>query len=191
VNWIALENAIAAEIRAPLAEYDGVAIWRDQTRTRPRRVFATMAWQDAAPTAFTAPVVCYEATPGQPLGQELTEVTMTSNTLSLEVQVMCTDMVGDTAALPLALRIAAELEAPDTLERLGVAGIAVRDVGRVQNISEILQTEHESRAVFTVSLDTVTETRRLLTYVERVGVTIQTTQHGQQLPAKTFDVPTL
>jgi hypothetical protein len=191
VNWIALENAIAAEIRAPLAEYDGVVIWRDQTRTRPRRVFATLAWQDAAPTAFTAPVVCYEATPGQPPGQELTEVTMTSNTLSVEVQVMCTDITGDTAALALAVRIAAELEAPDTLERLGAAGIAVRDVGRVQNISELLQTEHESRAVFAVSLDTVTETRRLLSYVERVGVTIQTAQHGQQLPAKTFDVPTL
>jgi hypothetical protein len=190
VNWVAIENAVVAEIKTALVGVAGASvIWRDQTRGRPARPFVTLAWVDVEPAPNTGPIDYYDDTPGAPAGAELTLSTDTIAQARLEVQTYATDMTGDVSAMALALRIMSQLNGIDSVSRLSEVGVGLDNVGRAQSFSDIFQTEHESRAVLTVSCKFVSTATSTLTYVERAGIEVQLNSNGSPFSNRTFDVP--
>jgi hypothetical protein len=166
----AIKSALRAWVRKASGLNDKKVIWSEQSQPRLEAPFITMRLGDFIPLG-SADEVTQEYDPLAPPGSGDTpgeEITITVNgrrSVSLSVQVF-----GAGAQQTLS-KVQTSLGLPSVKEGLEAVGVSVYDIGEVQNVTGLLETVFEPRALTNFSLyvsETVSEKN---TFIESVGVT--------------------
>lgn len=115
--------------------------------------------------------------PNATIGTELLIENLEPTDFSLQVEVFTTATRGDGAAVALAMALRNAFARGAFRERLEAVGVAVVERGPVQNLTGVVYSEFEGRALFEVRLRAVFGSSDTATYIEKV-ITPAPTLHG-------------
>lgn len=168
-DWQAIEDALQAwAVRASGLPAASVR-WADQDATRPQPPFVELRLDHEG---GGAPVPEQQTidNPTPSAGQEILINTITHEDLTLTVHAFTAPTVGANSARALASRMKAQIASETEIGIFDDAGIAIVETGPVQNLTAVLETKSEGRAVFDVRLRVADGFTEATTYVETVDI---------------------
>jgi hypothetical protein len=163
MDQTAMENALHAWVSAALA-FD--VIWADQNAPAPAiparggrygTIRLTGPFGQGAELASATNL-------SNPAGQEIEQTVSEQQEWSLSVQVYGANARAQLAGAKLKLQL------PAALEALRAAGVAVVDVGDTQDVSALVGSQIETRALMDVRIRTVDSATERTGYIDRVGI---------------------
>lgn len=176
----AIETLIQGQVKAALGFDDGHVIWANQTRNRPSRPFVELfniSSANVSPhTEFTQ--ADNPESDGED-GEELLLSAIEQVSMRIEVRVFSSAVTGSNKAFNLAQKIRSHFGKEAAVNALGDVAVINRE--NVQDVSIVLETEHEGRAVFTMTFGVANVEEETATYIEEA--VIKTT-----IPQKSGDV---
>lgn len=168
-DWQAIENALQAwGVRASGLDPTLVR-WADQDGSRPQPPFVELRL-DHEGGGSPVPEQQVIDNPEPVAGQEILINTITHEDLTLTVHVYTAVTVGVNSARALASRMKAQIASETEIGNFDDAGIAIVETGPVQNLTAVLETKSEGRAVFDVRLRVADGFTEATTYVETVDI---------------------
>jgi hypothetical protein len=115
-------------------------------------------------TAPTGPLlVMYSA---QPLHKEIAITVIDHTDLMLDVQFYSTKHTGKGAAYARLTAVREYLQREDVQDQLDASDVALVEIGTIKNLSTVLETQFESRALFSVTCRAAMGAEQLTTYIE-------------------------
>ena len=181
----AFENAVQAQVVAATGFSGSKVIWANQTRDRPTRPFVELAFLKEETTNFTEQ---YQAdTVGSPEGEELTLYSKEHVEPTIQVRVFSNDVVGNNTARNIAKKIRAYLGRDSVQYALGA--VAVVNRGTVRDISLVLETEHEGRAILDLKFRLSQIEEETVTYIQTVTVETNVTSTDETTTVLSFTQP--
>lgn len=106
-----------------------------------------------------------------PAGQEITHAYRDNEEWVLQVQAYTPKTVGDDEASALLKKLKDSLKLDGTVATLRASGISVIEVGDIQNVSVVIETEWQGRAAVALRLHTADVSTETSTFVETVDGT--------------------
>jgi hypothetical protein len=169
MNLTTFQTAIQALVKSATGFDDGHAIWANQTRKRPDRPFVELAHPEGASPFFSEDSV--DDTPSPTPGNEITLTAKEHVEITVQVRVFSSAVVGSTNAFNLANAIRSFFSRESTTDALGEIALVARET--VRDVSLVLETEHEGRAVFALTFRVANLDTETTTYIEHA--TVETT----------------
>lgn len=158
MDRIAIENALHAWVAAAL----GVeTIWAGQNAPAPALTYATLRL--SGPFGHGAELSS-ATNLSNPAGQEIEQTVSEQQEWSLSVQVY------GSGALALLAAAKLKLQLPSALEAVRAAGVAVVEAGDTQDVSALIGSQLETRALMDVRIRTVDQATERIGYIDRVGL---------------------
>ena len=187
-DWVAIENAISAWVRAASGYAAGQVIWAEQspTGTRPTGSIITMRLGDIA--EVTGLDELQENTNlSRPAGQEVELRAKGFKKFTIGLQAYGTSTTGNATGRSVLSACQTSLSLPSIRDALGAVNIAPMDYGTVQNVTAINHTLFESRAVCDFQFYVLDEYTELTGYI----ATVQTVSYlGDPLGTRdNIDIP--
>ena len=156
------ENTIQAIVVAATGFVGSKVIWADQTRDRPARPFVELAYVDESTTNFTEDSITDTVAP--PAGQEITLSSKEHGEPTIQVRVFSSAILGSQSAKNIARKIRGYFGRESVQTTLG--DIALVSRGSVQDISIVLETEHEGRAILDLKFRVARVETETTTFIE-------------------------
>lgn len=179
------ENAIQAQVVAATGFSGSKVVWANQTRDRPARPFVELSQLNEETTNFTEQ---YQAdTVGSPSGEELTLYSKEHVEPTIQVRVFSNDVTGNDNAKNVAKKIRAYFGRDSTQVALGE--IAVVNRGTVRDMSLVLETEHEGRAILDLKFRLSQIEEETTTYIQTVTVETNVTSTDETTTVLSFEQP--
>lgn len=167
------ENTIQGIVKAATGFDGGHVIWADQTRTRPSRPFVELDYVSETTTNFLEHT--QEDTPGAPESEELTLNAREHLEPTVQMRVYSSAVVGNNSARNIARKIRAYFGRESVQSTLGDIALVNRNV--VRDVSLVLETEHEGRAVIDMTFRVERIESETTTYIE-TAVVETTVEHS-------------
>lgn len=181
-----IEDALAAWVRSTTGlTAEGQVIFADQDGIRPGSAppaegpFCTIRIGDLTPISRHVVERNFDA--NRPGGQEVEIVVSIVNRFTPSVQFFSPTTTGEQSALALASRARVGMGLPSVHDALRAAGFSNFDPGAVRNLSRVLQTRNESRALLEPSFYVVERASEFIGYIAEVVVV-------DHLFARTLDI---
>jgi hypothetical protein len=169
MDWQAVENALQTWAKNASALPDASVIWGKQTGPRPARPFVELTHDGPRPLSpFVERRV--SDTPGAPAGNEITLDTSGPVEFSVAVDVFTVPTLGNSAAVAIAGKMAANLDLGSVIDSLDAASVAVVDRTAIQDLSAVFEDAFEGRASFSLRLRSVDGATETTTYIETAPV---------------------
>lgn len=182
MNWEPIENALRSWVRVASGFDDSAVIWDNQNGSRPARPFITLHLE--GPLALGAvDAVTHKYSATRPAGAEIEIKAEGPRELTLSIQCYGLSPIGSDSPRAVLSRVQTKLGLPSVKDALGAAGVSVFDKGRIQDLSEILDTGFEARALLEVRCYAVESATETSTYIK----TVELTDEGPE-PDKVFTV---
>lgn len=163
----AIETLIQTQVKAALGYDNGHVIWANQTRDRPTRPFVELFNADSRNVSPHAEL--FEgANPSPSAGAEVLLESTDHCVMRIELRVFSSAVTGSNKAFNLAQKIRSHFGKQATIDAMG--DVAIIDRENVQDISIMLETEHEGRAVFTLTFGVVNVEQETTTYIEEAVI---------------------
>lgn len=159
-----IQRALRGWVRKASGLPDKKVIWSEQSQPRLEAPFITMRLGDFIPLG-SADEVTQEYDENAPSGEEITITVNGRRSASLSVQVF-----GAGAQQTLS-KVQTSLGLPSVKEGLEAAGVSIYDIGEVQNVTGLLETVFEPRALTNFSLYCSETVSEQTTFIESVEVT--------------------
>jgi hypothetical protein len=158
MDLAAIENALHAWVSTVL----GVeTIWAGQNAPAPNLTYATIRL--TGPFGQGAEIAS-STNLANPAGQEIEQAVSEQQEWSLSVQGYGANARALLAGATLKLQL------PSAIEALRAAGVAVVDVGDTQDVSALVGSQFETRALMDVRIRTVDSATERTGYIDRVGI---------------------
>jgi hypothetical protein len=167
-SFASAENAIVAAVKAALTGVAGATvILGDQDEPRPMGPYVQVrVGQPRKVGSLDGVELAYDG--AQPNGSQITLTTGGPRVLPLQLQAFAPVTTGDSSAMALMNRVVLQLEKDGQTELFEAAGLAVGPVGTPQNLSALVETATQSRAVLEVELHTTDSATEQTTFIETV-----------------------
>lgn len=170
-DWDAIDNALIAWVERTSGFPSGRVIWDQQPGTRPPRPFATLRKGGDNTIGHDVELTVSEVADPAPAGAEILLDSSEQNEFTLALTFFTVDTVGANSAYRVAKRVRASVSTEQTLNDLDAAHLALVDRAPVNNLTEMLDTEHEGQAAFDVRLRVADGTSETATYIETASMT--------------------
>jgi hypothetical protein len=158
MDLAAIENALHAWVSTVL----GVeTIWAGQNAPAPNLTYATIRL--TGPFGQGAEIAS-STNLANPAGQEIEQAVSEQQEWSVSVQGYGANARALLAGATLKLQL------PSAIEALRAAGVAVVDVGDTQDVSALVGSQFETRALMDVRIRTVDSATERTGYIDRVGI---------------------
>lgn len=165
-NWTTIENAIRVWVKAGSGYGDSAVLWSDQTHARPSGAFITVRLGDTVPLGNDEVEVLTDL--GADPGEEIELRAVGRRELSVSVQAFTPGVTGSSAGRGILSTVQTALALPSVRAALDAAGLTPFDVGSVRNISALVGTAFEGRAVLDVRFYTNDTASEFTGYIEDV-----------------------
>lgn len=180
MNETLLQQALRTWVRKSSRLDDSKIVWAQQDVVRLPVPFITMRLGDLVKLG-AADEVTHDFDATRPAGEEI-EITVNGRRQGA-VSIQCFGGNSD-SAMKIMLRVEASLSLPSVMELLEAAEVSVYDTGAIQNVTALLETAFEPRAVMDAYFYCSEAVSERTTYIESVGVTNQI-----ETPNTTFTIP--
>lgn len=168
-SWAQVEQALRLWIRTATGFDEGHVIYDDQDGARPTKPYAAIHIGDVVPIGIVDPVeTVYNS--GQPNGSEISMRATGMREFHASISCFTDQTRGDGAARAFLARAQTALSLPSVRDALSLAAVSPFDVGPVQNVSAVLGTKFESRAVLDIGFYTLQSFTEYTGYIGSVGI---------------------
>lgn len=126
---------------------------------------------DGPRTLSPVPERWHEQAPADPppaAGQEIIHSARDNQSWALHIQARTATSTGDADAASLLMALKNSLKLMSTIETLRAASITVAEVGDVQDVSAVIETDWQDRAALTILIWTADVSTERSTYIETV-----------------------
>jgi hypothetical protein len=184
ISWSAVEKALVVWVRDSLSLLDALAaptgfplpgnipvIWADQNGQRPGQPFVTLRRDAGQALNPNEDELVVSMNPSPTTADEIQMDTRVVTEFTVSVQVFTKDTRGDFSANALASVIRNRLSMQSQLDAFRPLGLAVVARGSVQNLTDLLETGFEGRAVMDVRFRVTDGTTEFVGYIGTANVT--------------------
>lgn len=171
LNWLTVENALQAWLKGAVG---GEVIWSNQDGCQPSMPYGTLKISGPRQSSPT-PEILNTTNLSNPAGQEIEQTVVLHGQITVSCQVYARPTTGAGTARELLEQARKALFLPTQRERLRAAGLALVEAGDTQDLTALLETTWQSRAVMDVRFNVVDTASEKTGYIATVNVTGRTT----------------
>ena len=146
IVWATIENALRAWVKTGSGYADSKIIWVDQNGPRPANDFITLRIGDLV-SLGAVDELRVTTNLANPNGSEIVLEVNGLREFTLSIQAFNTATVSTSTSREVLSKVQAALKLPSVRALLNAAGLGPFDMGSVKNISALLQTKFEARAI--------------------------------------------
>lgn len=173
MDLASFQTAIQARTKAALSFDGGHCVWANQTRERPTRPFVELDILSSDDLSEQGEFSQAD-NPSPTDGAEILLSVKHQLELTIQFRVFSSAVTGSSKAFNLAQTLRNFFDRESTIDALGAIAVVSRDA--VQDISLVLETEHEGRAVFNIRFRVADVDTESATYIETAVVKPTVTQ---------------
>ena len=175
MNWATIQAAIVEWVKAGSGYASGRVIWKNQSKNRPASAGAAVdhiaiqllslrgvGEDEVVQTQDLSRVGNGSTT----VGTEILHTVRADKEMTLSVQCYTTSVVGSAQALAVLSKVQTSLRLESVRSGLTTAGVCPIDAGSLEDITGILDTDYEGRAVLTCRFSVTEEVTEFSTWIE-------------------------
>lgn len=181
-SWQDIEDALRVWVKTSTGYADSQVIWADQTARRPEGDFITLKLTDVI--SFTGPDELLQLQDLSRVGEEIEAQVMGRREFGVSLQAFSSAVCSpgslvnpfplgfsDATARAALARCQLGLSLPSVRDTLAAEGATPFDIGSVQNLTALVGTKFEGRALLEVRFYCTMTISEFTTYIEHVNTT--------------------
>lgn len=178
MDAVTRQNALIAWVKGATGLDDGHVFMSDQKVQRPADTYIDVKLFHDRPNNCFIDELKHDYDTGRPVGQQVQYTVTGHRQVLVQVHVYgapVNDTNANTSAMTLAVKCQLSLRLPTVMAALDVAGLAIVDVGQIQNLAALVNTAFEGRCVLECMFNYADKVTATGTYIEHVNLTNETT----------------
>ncbi len=180
LSFPAIESALVACVETA-SGLTGKVVLAPQTAPQPAMPYATVRISGPRPAGGPWPRIIQSFDAAQPAGQEVGLQAVVDEELTVSLQVFTPLPYGAASARALMAQIRVALALSTSLDPLRAAGLALVDVGDIQDLSALLDTAFQGRAAMDLRFLVADDVMERTGYVGSVGISGTVTTDGSSI----------